>query len=198
MIKVFFNNKILLFSENAVRENDFANIQFSTDEIGRELNIFLNDLGSKNVNFYSCSDADAMNFIRLNFTFIYAAGGKIKDSGDNILFIRRLGCWDLPKGKLEEGEEISECAVREVCEECGMEAQDIINDGLCVKTYHIYPYKGHFALKETSWYNMRYVGNGNLKPQTEEDITELKWISSNELLEVLSDTYETIKIVLNN
>jgi len=37
-----------------------------------------------------------------------------------MLFIYRFNKWDLPKGKLDNGESVSECAIREVEEECGI------------------------------------------------------------------------------
>jgi 8-oxo-dGTP pyrophosphatase MutT (NUDIX family) len=37
-----------------------------------------------------------------------------------LLMIYRRGKWDLPKGKLDEGETIPQCALREVMEETGL------------------------------------------------------------------------------
>src|SRR4051812_48020306 len=54
------------------------------------------------------------------FTIIRAAGGLVVNDGGEMLFIFRRGKWDLPKGKLEEGEDLEECAVREVEEETGL------------------------------------------------------------------------------
>ncbi|MCH7536140.1 MAG: NUDIX domain-containing protein, partial [Bacteroidetes bacterium] len=54
------------------------------------------------------------------FVLINAAGGIVSNNKNEILFIRRNDRWDLPKGKVEEMEEFSECAVREVQEECGI------------------------------------------------------------------------------
>ena len=106
------------------------------------------------------------------------------------------GRWDLPKGWLENGETLAQCAVREVCEECGLNVADLENEGKLITTYHIYPFKEGFALKVTHWYKMKYTGAGTTKPQTEEDITEVKWVSESEMNEVLKNTYKNIRLVL--
>ena len=54
-----------------------------------------------------------------HFTHIEAAGGIVENEKKELLFIYRLGKWDLPKGKVEKGESIAETAVREVEEETG-------------------------------------------------------------------------------
>ena len=51
---------------------------------------------------------------------IQAAGGLVNNEKDEILMIFRRGKWDLPKGKLDKGETLEECAVREVEEETGL------------------------------------------------------------------------------
>ena len=51
-------------------------------------------------------------------TLIEAAGGLVYNIENQLLMIFRNNKWDLPKGKLEVGENIQECAIREVEEEC--------------------------------------------------------------------------------
>ena len=46
------------------------------------------------------------------------------------LSIYRNGVWDLPKGKLEKGEDFQSAAVREVEEETGMTEVDLVGSGL--------------------------------------------------------------------
>ena len=52
-----------------------------------------------------------------NFTVIEASGGIVQNSSKELLFIERLGKWDLPKGKIEKNETPAEAAIREVEEE---------------------------------------------------------------------------------
>ena len=51
---------------------------------------------------------------------IIAAGGLVFNEDGDLLMIFRRGRWDLPKGKLDDGEQIEDCAVREVKEETGL------------------------------------------------------------------------------
>ena len=120
---------------------------------------------------------------------------------DKILFILRNKKWDLPKGKVDEGETIREAAVREVEEECGIFGSEIINK--IPSTFHIYqsPYKeskGEWIFKETFWYEMEYAGANNGQPQIEENITEVKWFAKNELDDVLVNTYRNLKQIISN
>ena len=90
------------------------------------------------------------NFIS-NFQLVVAAGGYVKNKSREILFIKRNGIWDLPKGKLENNESLFKCAEREVEEECGVSGLEIINE--LPSTYHCYQTKkGKWILKRTYWY----------------------------------------------
>ena len=51
------------------------------------------------------------------FKIIKAGGGVVNNNKKEILFIYRMKKWDLPKGKLDKGETIKQCAKREVEEE---------------------------------------------------------------------------------
>jgi hypothetical protein len=123
--------------------------------------------------------------------FIKAAGGLVKNEQNEYLFIKRLGKWDLPKGKLEEGERMKETAVREVEEECGIKI-----DGLGKKiksTYHSYIMFGEVIIKKTNWYEMKVNNKPELFPQSEEDITEAKWLGRDSFSMVCENTYPLIK-----
>lgn len=121
---------------------------------------------------------------------IIAGGGIVENEKGEVLFLHRRGKWDLPKGKLDTGETIENCAVREVMEETGL--ADVQLAELIDITHHVYSEKGKDINKETYWYAMKVAGKQNLIPQTEEDITEIKWVDKKDLHEVLSDTYQNI------
>lgn len=115
---------------------------------------------------------------------INAAGGVLyykEKSPPTILLIKRNGVWDLPKGKLEEGESIEECAVREVAEEVGVSLPRI-KEFLC-ETYHEYEMNGNKIGKKTYWFSMETTQTENLTPQIEEGITDLEWVEVSKALD---------------
>jgi len=121
---------------------------------------------------------------------VNAGGGLVTDSGERCLLILRNGIWDLPKGHQDPEESIEDTAIREVCEETGLDSLSI--DRFLCTTEHTYSRAGQMYLKHTWWCLMSYTGNTSLTPQTEEDITEVKWVSKSELSGYLQDTYPTI------
>jgi ADP-ribose pyrophosphatase YjhB (NUDIX family) len=126
------------------------------------------------------------------FRVIEAAGGVVKSGDQNLLFIHRLGVWDLPKGKMETGETPEQAAAREVEEECGIPLPVV--DGFICHTYHTYFHKGKWVLKKTYWFSMSVDGEPTPTPQVEEDITQVCWKSN--FSDVLRQTYPSIVEVL--
>jgi ADP-ribose pyrophosphatase YjhB (NUDIX family) len=132
------------------------------------------------------------------FKEVPAAGGVVIRE-NKLLLIFRNEKWDLPKGKIDKGETAQEAAIREVAEECGIIGHRIIKK--LPPTFHIYvsPWKetfGLWILKETHWFEMNYSGTENGKPETGENITEIRWFAGNELNEVIANTYESLKQII--
>ena len=142
------------------------------------------------------SDLDKLKKVFFkNFTLIEAAGGIVQNNEKELLFIYRLNKWDLPKGKMEKGESPAECALREVEEETGV-------NNLTVKkkageTYHTYDQFGKHFLKTTHWFYMTCSDVQKLIPQTEEDITEIKWVATKDIKNPIANTYPSIKDILS-
>jgi 8-oxo-dGTP pyrophosphatase MutT (NUDIX family) len=128
------------------------------------------------------------------FTVIQAAGGLVTNKNDEILMIFRRGKWDLPKGKLDKGETLEQCAVREVKEETGL--QNISLQKALLTTFHTYHESGKFILKESYWYTMTISDKQPLVPQAEEDIAEARWVKKTQLPELMNNTFPSIKDVL--
>lgn len=125
---------------------------------------------------------------------IPAAGGLVINSRGHGLCIFRRGYWDLPKGKLDEGETKRKAAIREVMEETGINSVDILNK-LGV-TNHLF--KNNFkrrVLKRTHWYLMR-SDDVNLTPQIEEDIEHLGWYDIDEFVKGKPMMYRSIEELL--
>ena len=132
------------------------------------------------------------------FKEVPAAGGVVIRE-NKLLLIYRNEKWDLPKGKIDIGETTEEAAMREVAEECGITGHAITKK--LPSTFHIYqsPWKETFGLwiiKETHWFEMNYNGTEDGKPETGENITEIRWFARNELNVVLANTYESLKQVI--
>lgn len=132
------------------------------------------------------------------FKPVPAAGGVVVRNNE-ILFIFRNNRWDLPKGKVDAGETTREAAVREVAEECGISGHKIVKQ--IPSTFHIFisPYKnslGEWIFKETFWFEMEYSAMKKGQPQTEENITEIRWFARNRLNEVCENTYGNLKSII--
>ena len=128
------------------------------------------------------------------FRIIDAAGGAIKSPEGDLLMIYRYGHWDLPKGKIEAGESKEEGAIREVMEECGVDEPAII--GVLPTTYHYYELKGEPILKRSFWFAMELDKNTPLKPQLEEDISQVIWCDAAKVEELKDHSYGNIRLVL--
>ena len=128
------------------------------------------------------------------YTFVEAAGGVVYNSINQLLMIFRNQKWDLPKGKLEDNEKISQCAIREVQEECGVRNLQIISQ--LQNTYHIYDLNGESILKCTYWFKMRTNFTDKLIPQISEGITNVEWINKRNIAEKLENSYGNIRDVL--
>ncbi len=111
---------------------------------------------------------------------ITACGGVLFEERNGemyVLLIRRRGLWDIPKGKIEEGESLEMCARREVAEEVGCILPDIV--GSLGSTYHEYEMYDEVFIKTTWWYVM-VTQSHEFTPQIEEDIEEVRWVELSE------------------
>ena len=165
-------------------------------ELHSELILFLTNKLKTDLCIYTGNVIETINEIKTYFKYIEAAGGVVFNSKNEMLIIKRLGCYDLPKGKLEKRESAEEGALREVEEECGVSNLKIREK--VEASYHIYSLKNRLVLKKTHWYLMDYAGNEKLIPQTEEDITEAFWADSTKKDMILSDTYYNLEHYFKN
>jgi len=126
---------------------------------------------------------------------ITAAGGLVQNSNGEFLLMYRRGFWDLPKGKLDAGESIPDCAIREVQEETGLQSLEL-GPFICTTTHPYFDtWLNKDVVKHTHWFSMLSLANDTLVPQTEEDIEKLVWATVPELPEYLNNTYPTIRAV---
>ncbi len=126
-----------------------------------------------------------------NYILIKAAGGLVYNQENKLLMIFRNGKWDLPKGKLEEAEDIKNCAKREVEEECGVSGLKVVKQ--LSDTYHTYKLNDEEILKRTFWFEMKTNYVGELIPQKEEGIIKVEWVKKEEIAIKLQNSYGNIK-----
>lgn len=200
-IKIYFNDKPLFLCDNIDEE-----IQ---PYIHHDDAIFIDELNSHTVKamihemqlekihagvfFHPDLDELKKAFLK-KFTLIQAGGGLVQNEKKEILLIHRHGKWDLPKGKLDEGEKIKECAVREVEEETGLKKVKLVSP-LCT-TYHTYHEGARFVLKESHWFTMKVIGEQRLEPQTEEGIHEIRWIAPKDVEQFFTESYPSVVDVI--
>lgn len=134
-----------------------------------------------------------LDAVKAHFTVFEAAGGLITNPADEILLIFRRGKWDLPKGKLDDGETLEACALREVQEETGL--QHVSPGSKIAETFHYYPLKDKKILKHSHWYRMYFTGTELTVPQIEEDILDIQWIRPENLGKYMAYSYENIREV---
>ena len=136
--------------------------------------------------------SDCETAIKKPFRIIKAAGGIVFKDNKMLLMFRR-GVWDLPKGKLEDGESSRQGAAREVEEETGVEVA--VGERVCT-TWHTYTLNGSRILKRTKWYRMSVVNDQHMAPQEEEDIEKLAWLDRRQTQVALTNSFSSIRYVI--
>ena len=196
MYKVFFNDStIQIDSEmNKSLNNNIAEKFGSADyDVVNQIISRIESTESSSAFYIFDQEVDSVwDYFKSQFVEIPAAGGLVKKADGSLLFIKRLGVWDLPKGKIEKKETPELAAVREVEEECGLSGLQIIRQ--LDSTFHIYrssylSFPKNLVLKETKWFLMSYSGDEIPVPQIEEDIKEVAWVAPSKLGQVYSNTY---------
>jgi len=193
MYKVFNNDNLIILSSDDVLLGNYENkVRL---ENRKELDLFLkqyfNDNYLGDVWLFGYETEKMFKDFCSAFVNIEAAGGIVKNKEGEILFIKRLGVWDFPKGKIENGESPKDAALREVEEETGVENLHIIKD--LKSTYHIYPHKENLVLKKTWWFEMQTDYGGILTPQENEDIVLAEWHKKEEAMELLNKSYRSLR-----
>ena len=197
MYKIFLNDREIVISSKATEYSDNTEIVsaegFTIDNIKSWFSEFHQK--SNHAVFFHPIPEELMTTSFIPAFRLIQAGGGVVVRNSKLLFIFRNEKWDLPKGKIDNGETPEQTAIREVTEECGITGHSIVRH--LPSTYHIYqsPYKnafGKWILKKTFWFEMSYVGVENGTPETGENITEIKWFEREELGEIMKNTYKNL------
>ena len=168
MLQIFYKEKPIIVSDN---KTDLNNSLIIDLELLENIDI-IKLLNKKNINSIGIlneNQKSVLSVFKNKFPEITAAGGKVINQNSEILFIYRNKKWDLPKGKAEKNESISQTALREVIEETGIKNLSIVRP--LEKTYHIFKMRNNHYLKSTYWFQMYSDYKGKFKPQKNEGIS---------------------------
>ena len=200
--KIYFNNKPL-FLVNEISSD-------IEEHLHHEETVFIDDFNSHTVKamihemeqskiktgVFLHENVDAvLKMFKKKLVVVQAAGGLVHTDENEILLIFRKGKWDLPKGKLDAGEKLEECAVREIEEETGLKGVQI--ESPLIITYHTYHENGNHILKETHWFLMLAPKQANFVPQQEEGIDKCEWVPVDKLAPYMENTHGSIIDVVN-
>lgn len=194
MYKVFFNSRTIILDDKSPdfqkrKEDCIISLKDMSDLKPRLLN-WLSSEREDNICIWHSDLDKLMNTFSACFTLIPASGGLVKNSKGEDLIIFRRGVWDLPKGKAEPGESEEQTALREVKEECHLKKLTIKR--FLLNTYHIYFLNEQPVLKRTKWYEMKYEGKKDPRPQRKEEITDTKWLPFSQLSLISGNTFPNV------
>ncbi len=202
MYKVFLNDREIVIAQPAdqimfPQFEVFENLQ-TVNEVKSWFSKFINKTKTNAMIIQNNPDEFMTVVFGGAFLRIEAAGGVVKRN-NQFLFIFRNGKWDLPKGKLDAGEDAEQAAIREVAEECGIQGHQIVKS--LPPTWHIYQSvwqdsAGEWILKKTHWFEMEYTGTENGTPEKGENISEIRWFSCDQLNITSANTYGNIKEII--
>lgn len=202
MVKIFVQNKPLFLVDKTNSETE--------EYLHRQTTMFIDELNTPAIktmlheleqpSFYAGvlmhSDVnESLGAFKSHLTLIVAAGGFVRTKNNELLLIFRKGKWDLPKGKLDEGESLESCALREIEEETG--ARSLKIEKPLHVTYHTYHEGEKHILKESHWFLIYTDKTTPLKPQTEEDIEKCEWVTVDKLAAYMGNMHASVIDVIH-
>jgi 8-oxo-dGTP pyrophosphatase MutT (NUDIX family) len=198
MYKVFFKDRAVYFREDLSGDFDqYKGLFYRYGDLSELMELLEAYDGMEKIANLTLIHRDLAylkEMFRSCFRFVEAAGGLVFNGKHEYLVIKRNGVWDLPKGKLERGEEFGSAALREVREETGLEG--LIISRPLLSTFHTYRLADDWILKETKWFEMNYRGDDDPVVQRSEGITGFGWIKPGKPGKIIRNTYLSIKDVL--
>jgi hypothetical protein len=124
-IKIYFNDSVVVLTDNEATDAENVYVFENKQALAERLDCFEKSDDDSLVVIHSDLN-ELFEYVKDCFNYVEAAGGLVALRDGRILLIKRLGKWDLPKGKVEKGESLQETALREVVEECGLEKSPLI------------------------------------------------------------------------
>ncbi|MBU2527184.1 MAG: NUDIX domain-containing protein [Bacteroidetes bacterium] len=195
MYKVFINDMPIILTDKVIKDDNFE--LFLLDEVDPQYLIERVNKGNLKMAYLFHKDEKKLikNF-KKKIKTVVAAGGVVRNSKGEILFIYRNGKWDLPKGRKERSETKEAAAIRETTEETGVNNLKIVRP--LDKTYHVFKRNGVYRLKVTHWFEMQTNFEGKTRPELTEGIEKAVWFSLDQAKEILPLAYANIRHLLEN
>ena len=103
MYKVFVNDLPIILSTKKNIGKQYTTIPLKEVKF-KKLIRKINDGSLLYVNLYHKNEEKLEQFLLKKLPVVFAGGGLVFNAKKEILFIRRNGKWDLPKGKVEKDE----------------------------------------------------------------------------------------------
>ena len=128
---------------------------------------------------------------------IKAAGG-IVIRAKKILFIKKNGRWEFPKGRLKKGSKRKATALREIYEETGIPIKNLNVIKALIPTHDNIRVGKDVVIKKTYWYLIEFLGDAKTKliPEKKEGITKCKWLTSSEIVLIMKDSRPLVHYLL--
>ena len=143
MYKVFVNDKPLFLTNQIEKETDFQLFLLESVDI-EQLIIKMYQNKIQKANLYFPDEKEILKKLKEKIPVCKAGGGLVYNKNGDVLFIKRNGKWDLPKGGKEKGEKMKHTAMREVEEETGVHGLEVVKK--LQKTYHVFQRNGKYKI----------------------------------------------------
>ncbi len=197
MYRIFHGKHRILLSASETLDfkfdPDFVLVKPNEEQVKEALRISKNS--TKPLRILIVGNPDKLlKKVFLEFKLVEAAGGIVENEKGQILLMKRLGRWDLPKGKAKKNESMEDCAIREIEEETGAKQLTITKHFM--ETYHTYYRNEKWQIKHTHWFLLTCKDGNHLVPQQEEDIEEVIWVKPKKIHLGLLHTYPAIRRIL--
>lgn len=192
MYKVFVNDSPLILTNKLSETVNGNYFMLNGSAINDAIDALANNKLSEAFIYHPNGEEIIRKFTK-KIPLVVAAGGVVTNKEGRVLFIYRNDKWDLPKGKLDKGETLEECAIREVMEETAVKGLKIEN--FLKTTYHVFKRKGKYKLKEVHWFAMKTSYTGKLKGEKKEGIVKVKWKGPKKIKKALKNSYTNIRIL---